>query len=117
MHIAELEGVVDDEKIAAETRQRTLDGGRVASSALRGRNLAVGVALEPHARKSCLIERVIDNLAEVIRMRAGQDIRVGHRNDPLKRMVTEEPSGEGDRCTDGLQIAWRQSDDQPFHLA
>ena len=62
-----------------------------STAALGGHNLAVGIALEPHRREGGLIEGIIDQAAEVVRVGACEEIGIGDHDHAFPRIMAEEP--------------------------
>ena len=50
-------------------------------------------------------------------MAARQNVRVGHNNDALRGITSEEPGRQSHRCAQRFQVSWRQGDDQTAYLA
>ena len=115
--VGRLEGVVDDNEIAAAARQRPPNGRGIAPSPQRGMDFAVGLPCQHHLWEDRLIDRIRDHTAKVVGVGLCQFGRVGNANHALRRVVAEIPGRQCDRSDDRFQMAGRHGDDQPLYIA
>ena len=96
--VAKLERIVDDDQVSPEPGERPVDRGCDAFAPLRGRDLAVGVAIEPHGGEGRSIEGIINHAAEVVRVVAGENIGIRDHDHPFPGVMSEEPCRQGHGC-------------------
>ena len=109
MGIVLLERIVDDHQVAAQSGQCALDRGGVTLAAQRGHDLAVGVTVEPHRREGGLVDRIVDQPAEIVGMGAREQVGIRDGDDALRRVVAEKPGRQrdgGEQAISGCAAAW-----------
>src|SRR6266403_1701416 len=115
--VARLERIVDDREIAAASGQRSPNRGGVSTASERGLDFSIGVAFHSHPRKYRLIERILDDTPKIIGVSLCQVGRIRDANHALRGVMTEIPGRQRYRRDNRLEVARRDSDDQPLHLA
>ena len=114
--VGRLHRIVDQNDVGAAPRQHAADRGRDAVAAAGGHELGEWLGGEP-----CRKQRAVPWRRHHLPAIAGEFVRqvlgIGDVDDGESRIMAEQPSRQGDRGGERLQMPRRHVDDEPLHTA
>src|SRR5215813_11379754 len=117
--VSRFDRIVDDQHIAAPTGQSSADRGCEAKAVPGCRNLGFGILAPAEAGcgERAPVPVRFDHGPAIARVFAGQLLGIADGDDAARRIMTEKPSRQRDRCRDRFERARRQVHDQPDPLS
>ena len=117
--VSRFDRVVDDQHAATPTCESSAHRCCKAKAMAGGCDLSLGIlaSAEAGCGKGSPVPVGFDHNPAIARVLAGQLVGIADRDDTARRIMTEKPSGQRDRCGDRFQRPRRQVDDQPDALS
>ena len=119
VRVGRLQGVIDNNEVAAAARERASGRGGEPEPAPRSHELSLCRLgrIEPSGGEDVLVPGRRHHRTAVTRVLGGKVSRITDADDAPRRIAAEQPGGQCHRCADRFETARRHQDDEALELA